>query len=121
MGLAEAAHRTMGGLPVDPFAMMLAYLALTLAHLGYLNQARSRMDGALSEARRVRHFHTLAHVLTFANWLDWLICSPLVHLQESLAVRWTPKTGQVAKRESPLGTAGWPEVRLVEYSEETQS
>src|SRR6202030_3937967 len=58
MGLAEAAHRTMGGLPVDPFAMMLAYLALTLAHLGYLNQARSRMDGALSEARRVRHFHT---------------------------------------------------------------
>ena len=36
-------------------------------------------------------------------------------------VRWTPKTGQVAKRESPLGAAGWPEVRVVEYSEETQS
>jgi class 3 adenylate cyclase/tetratricopeptide (TPR) repeat protein len=86
MGLSEAAHRTMGGLPVDPFAMMLAYLALTLAHLGYLEQARSRMDGALSEARRVRHFHTLAHVLTFANWLGLLTCSPLVHLPESLAV-----------------------------------
>src|ERR1700682_4702519 len=35
-------------------------------------------------------------------------------------LRWTPKTGQAAKRESPLGAAGWPEVRLVEYSEETQ-
>jgi hypothetical protein len=36
-------------------------------------------------------------------------------------VRWSPKTGQAAKRESSLGTAGWPEVRLVEYTEEAQS
>jgi hypothetical protein len=36
-------------------------------------------------------------------------------------VRWPPKTGQAAKRESSLGTAGWPEVRLVEYTEEAQS
>src|SRR3982750_3074388 len=34
------------------------------------------------------------------------------------AMRWPPKTGQAAKRESSLGTAGWPEVRLVEYTEE---
>ena len=33
------------------------------------------------------------------------------------AVRWTPETGQVAKRESPLGTADWPEVRHDQYSE----
>src|SRR5690349_14181621 len=33
-------------------------------------------------------------------------------------VRWSPKTGQVGKRESSLGTAVWPEVRLVEYTEE---
>jgi hypothetical protein len=39
----------------------------------------------------------------------------------SRQLRWTPKTGQVAKRESSLGAAGWPEVRLVEYSEEAQS
>ena len=32
---------------------MLAYLALTLAYLGYIDQARSRMDEALSEARRL--------------------------------------------------------------------
>src|SRR3954447_16881056 len=35
-------------------------------------------------------------------------------------VRENPKTGQVAKRESSLGTAVWPEVRLVEYTEEAQ-
>src|SRR5689334_14237654 len=33
-------------------------------------------------------------------------------------LRWSPKTGQVGKRESSLGTAVWPEVRLVEYTEE---
>jgi predicted transposase YbfD/YdcC len=36
-------------------------------------------------------------------------------------LRWPPKTGQAAKRESSLGTAGWPEVRHVEYTEEAQS
>ena len=36
-------------------------------------------------------------------------------------VRWPPRTGQAAKRESSLGTAGWPEVRLVEYTKEAQS
>src|SRR3954471_9676855 len=36
-------------------------------------------------------------------------------------MRWPPKTGQAAKRESSLGTAGWPEVRRVEYTEEAQS
>jgi hypothetical protein len=33
-------------------------------------------------------------------------------------LRWSPKTGQVAKRESPFGTAGLPEVRHGEYTEE---
>ena len=40
--------------------------------------------------------------------------------KRTLRVRWTPKTGQVAKRESPLGSAGWPEVRYDQYAEETQ-
>src|ERR1035438_5000059 len=33
-------------------------------------------------------------------------------------LRWTPETGQVAKRESSLGAAGWPKVRHDQYSEE---
>ena len=80
MGLADPAHRTVGGLSVDPYAAMLAYLALTLAYLGYIDQARSRMDEALSEARRLGHVHTLAHVLVIANWIDWLTRSPMVHI-----------------------------------------
>ena len=44
---------------------MLTYLAVTLAYLGYIDQARSRMDEALSEARRLGHAHTLAHVLAY--------------------------------------------------------
>ena len=35
-------------------------------------------------------------------------------------MRWTPETGQAAKRESPLGAAGRPKVRHEQYSEEAQ-
>ena len=86
MGLADPAHRIVGGLSFDPYAVMLAILALTLACLGYIDQARSRMDEALSEARRLGHAHTLAHVLGYANWIDWLTCSPMVHIEECLAL-----------------------------------
>src|SRR3954462_641701 len=41
-------------------------------------------------------------------------------LQLWLTLRWSPKTEQVGKRESSLGTAVWPEVRLVDYTEEAQ-
>jgi hypothetical protein len=37
------------------------------------------------------------------------------------ALRWPPKTGQVAKRESQLGMAVWPKVRHGKYTEEAQS
>jgi tetratricopeptide (TPR) repeat protein len=86
MGLADPAHRTTGGLSADLYAGMLAFLALTLASLGYIDQARSRMDEALSEARRLTHAHTLAHVLFFANRIDWLTRSPMVHTEEMWAL-----------------------------------
>jgi class 3 adenylate cyclase/tetratricopeptide (TPR) repeat protein len=86
MGLADPANRNLAGLSFDPYALMLSWLALSLAYLGYIDQARSRMDEALSEARRVRHVHTLAHVFVFASWIDWLTCSPVVHVVELLAL-----------------------------------
>jgi tetratricopeptide (TPR) repeat protein len=86
MGLANPAHRTGAGASIDPYVAMLTFLALTLACLGYLDQARSRMDEAFSEARRLRHAHTLAQVLGLANSLDWLIGSPMAHIDELLAV-----------------------------------
>ena len=55
---------------------------MVLAHLGYIDQARTQMDAALSEARRLGHAHTLAFVLHVASWLDWLTRSPMVHLEE---------------------------------------
>ena len=36
-------------------------------------------------------------------------------------VRWSPETGQAAKRESLLGAADRPKVRHDQYSEETRS
>jgi hypothetical protein len=86
MGLADLGHRTNEGPPFDPYALLLTYLAETLACLGYVDQARSRLDEALSESRRLGHAHTLAHVLVFANRIDWLTCSPDRHSKELLTL-----------------------------------
>jgi predicted ATPase len=86
MCLADPAHRAIGGLSFDPYAEMLAWLALTLACLGYIDQARSWMDEAVSEARRLNHVHTLAHALNLANRLDWLTGSPMGHIEEFLTL-----------------------------------
>ena len=76
-GLADPAHRGIGaGLAEDPYVTMLAYLALTLAYQGYIDQSRARLEEALSEARRLKHAQTLAGVLLYANWIAWITCSP---------------------------------------------
>lgn len=46
--------------------------------------------------------------------------TPVPGISMGAGVRWPPKTGQLVKRESSMGAASWPEVRLVEYTEETQ-
>ena len=70
--LSDPAHRAIGaGLSYDPYAAMLAHLAVTLAYLGYIDRARSRLHVALSEARQLRHAHTLALVLALANWIEF--------------------------------------------------
>jgi class 3 adenylate cyclase/tetratricopeptide (TPR) repeat protein len=74
------------GVVIDPYAMMLSMLALTLACLGYIDQARSKINEALSEARRLRHALTLAHVLSYANMLDWATCLPMAYTEEFLAL-----------------------------------
>ena len=76
IGLSGPAHRAIGaGMSFDPYAAILAHLARTLACLGYIDQARSRMDEALSEARRLRHAHTLACVLCWAGYMEQIIHS----------------------------------------------
>jgi class 3 adenylate cyclase/tetratricopeptide (TPR) repeat protein len=85
-GLADPAHRAIGGLAFAPYATLLANLARTLAYLGYVDKARSRMEEALDEVRRLHRVNALVHILNFATWLDWLTYSPLVHLDELLAL-----------------------------------
>jgi class 3 adenylate cyclase/predicted ATPase len=76
-GLGDPAHRAAGaGLSEDPYAVALTQLAVTLAYLGYFDQARSRLNEALSEARRLRQAQTLAAVLSGANRIGALTRSP---------------------------------------------
>jgi tetratricopeptide (TPR) repeat protein len=87
-GLADA-HRGIGaGLAEDPYATMLAYLAVTLAHLGYIDQSRLRLEEAFTETRRLGHAQTLAIVLIFANWTAWITRSPEIgrYVEELLAI-----------------------------------
>ena len=67
---------------------MLAYLGVTSAYLGYIDQARSRVDEALSETRRLKHAITLATVLLWATWTDAITGSSEMegHIEELLAL-----------------------------------
>jgi predicted ATPase/class 3 adenylate cyclase len=79
-GLADPAHRI--------YALVLADLAWTLAFLGYIDQARSRLNEALSEARGLRHAQTLADVLVMASAVELITGSPEVerHAEELLVL-----------------------------------
>ena len=53
--LDDPTHRAAGaGPPDDPYGVTLSCLALTLAYLGDIDQAKLRLNEALSEARRLR-------------------------------------------------------------------
>jgi len=87
--LGDPAHRAVGGGPAgDSYILTLAHLAVTLAQLGYIDQARSQLNEAMSEARRLSHAHTLAAVLLSATWIDSITRSPemLCHAEELLAL-----------------------------------
>ncbi|HKD58102.1 MAG TPA: AAA family ATPase, partial [Hyphomicrobiaceae bacterium] len=60
----------------DPDASMLASLGVTMAYLGYIDQARARMSEGLTAARQLKHAHTLALVLQLACWQEWVASSP---------------------------------------------
>jgi class 3 adenylate cyclase/tetratricopeptide (TPR) repeat protein len=86
-GLGESAHRA-AGLSSDPYAVMLSQLAVTLAHLGYIDQARVRLNEAISEARRLRQALTLSNVLYRASWIEAIIRSAKMqeYAEEGLAL-----------------------------------
>jgi hypothetical protein len=65
--MARAAAAT----PEDPYVGSLAHFFLTLACLGYLDQARLRRDEAVAYARRQRSPPDLAFALAYAWYGDW--------------------------------------------------
>jgi tetratricopeptide (TPR) repeat protein len=77
--LSDPTHRAGTSQPSEEahlYVSMLAHLALTLAYLGYLDQARSRLNEAVSQARRLHNAPTLAIALAFACLLESIIRSP---------------------------------------------
>jgi class 3 adenylate cyclase/predicted ATPase len=55
----------------DPLVPLLNYLSFDLVGLGYLDQAHTRIEAAVKEARKMGHAYGLALALTRACWVDW--------------------------------------------------
>jgi hypothetical protein len=59
-------------------ARMVGHLAVTLAYLGYIDQARSRLNEAFQESRRLKNAHKLSSMLLNGYWIASITCSPEV-------------------------------------------
>ena len=77
-GLGDSAHRTVYATltTADPHAATLAHLATTLTLLGHIDQARTRLNEVLSEARQLGHAYTQAMVSSLACAVEWATRSP---------------------------------------------
>ena len=86
--LDDPPHRGGPTPSADSQVMMLAYLAWILAVMGYIDQAQSRLNEALSEARWLDHPHRLADLLLAASPVERLTGSPEMqqHIDELLAL-----------------------------------
>jgi tetratricopeptide (TPR) repeat protein len=83
---ADPAHAPTNSWSAYFHAVGLAYLGLSLALLGYIDQARSKSEQALSLARQIGVVPLLSIMLIFANALDLATGSPLIHAEELLAL-----------------------------------
>jgi tetratricopeptide (TPR) repeat protein len=74
--LGAPAHRAAyASLTEDVLAVTLGYLGMTLAYLGFIDEARARARQALLEARQLKQPHTLAFVLAEVGWVEWVASS----------------------------------------------
>ena len=93
----------------DALVSLLSFSSLALACCGCLDQARSRSDAALAEARRIAHAHSLAHALAAAWRVAWLARSEPVALlrfaDELMAV--SAARGFALWRSFALANRGW--------------
>ena len=76
--LGEPAHRAVlaAWSPHDQYVQTLAYLALTLVLQGHIEQARTRLNAALMEARGLGHALTSAEAFNFVSVIEIILSSP---------------------------------------------
>ena len=73
--LDELAIRA-GAAAANVLVMRDPCLAITLGAQGYIEQGRTRLNAALTEARRLQHAHTSASVFVWASIFEYVISSP---------------------------------------------
>ena len=73
--LDESAIRA-GAAAANVLVMRDPCLAITLGAQGYIEQGRTRLNAALTEARRLQHAHTSASVFVWASIFEYVISSP---------------------------------------------
>jgi predicted ATPase len=73
LSLWDPVHRGLAGSPESGQSLILITLCKTLAYLGYVDQANSRREEAVAEARRRRSPFSVAGVLANAWFADWAI------------------------------------------------
>lgn len=72
LSLWDPSFRALGPLPEDPYVHILKFLYRTLVCFGHVDQARTRRDEALAEARRLSPY-SLASMLRHVWYGDWAI------------------------------------------------
>jgi tetratricopeptide (TPR) repeat protein len=85
--LLDPAHRPRN--MMGQFAGAVVHLATTLAMLGHIDQARTRVDEAVLESRRLGHALTLVDVLFWASWTKWVsgsVHEMQQHAEEAIAL-----------------------------------
>jgi len=82
-GLGNSAYRAWYSAvaPQDPYSTMLASLAVTQTHLGYIDQGRDQMSKVLLDAYRTEHPYTLAYML-FLGCLVERVVRSLIQAQQ---------------------------------------
>jgi len=68
----------------DELVVTLSHLAMPLAQLGYLDQARARRDAAIVEARKLRHAFNLAFALGWSVFIEEAASEPVMLRAEEL-------------------------------------
>ncbi len=90
-GLSDPGLRARSGamMAEDQFSHVLAFLALNLSQLGYIDQARARLDAALAAARQSGRVYPVAQALSLACWVERVINSSAAvqrHADEAIAL-----------------------------------